>query len=120
MCPYSAAHDILTLRAEEESKVATPENHTLHHRELCNPLSTGTFLIVDTVAAFAGIAVAPFCFKNSTIRMLLIASLATASFVVTAFSTSYVMTFFGVSLGAFSGKCSEPALVTNSVWFTDA
>lgn len=99
----TAAHDIL--------KPNQPSVNSTAASEVCNPLSTGTFLIADTVAALIGISVAPFVFKNIWFRMILTASLSFSSYVIIALTVSDVMSFVGVFIGAFAAGFGEATIM---------
>jgi battenin len=99
----TAAHDILKPPIADVNATTAPE--------VCNPLSTGTFLIADTVAALIGISVAPFTFKNIWIRMILTAGLSLSSYVIIALTVSDVMSFVGVFIGAFAAGFGEATVM---------
>ena len=101
----AAAHDLLT-RPDLDSE-----------EQFCNPLSTGAIALADTVPALIGIVIAPFCFKNMTLRIWLTIVFNAASFNVAAFSTSNMTVFAGVAFGAFACGFGEASLLAYTTQF---
>ena len=106
----AAAHDLLK---EDDLQLVTAAVGNETKERTCNPVSTGSFLIADTFAALIGISVAPLLpIPDIRLQISLTAALAFISFCTTALSHSYLVTFIGVSVGAFAAGFGEAVIMT--------
>lgn len=98
----AASHDLLKPRDKERE-------------QFCNPLSTGTFLLADTIGGMTGIAVAPFSPMTINANIAIITSLSIASFIITAYSFSETTALIGVLAAAFSAGAGEATILNFSL-----
>lgn len=108
----TAAHDLLKVDVSGTDIKNQSISLEVEVISSCNPLSTGSFLIADTFGALVGISIAPFVATSVWIRVLMTAGLSLTSYLVTAFSLSYIMSFAGVFVGAFSAGFGEATIMT--------
>ncbi|KAI1290070.1 Battenin [Halotydeus destructor] len=99
----SAAMDILSKEYNEGDIPAKPDNVT----EICNPTSTAAVLLADVLPSLITKLLAPFFFTNTQMRVILVVGLCTASFLITSFSTSVLMSFTGIVCASISSGLGE-------------
>ena len=114
----SAAHDLLTEPGPTKNSTVTLDTWvTSSTTRNCNILSTGTILLADSVPAILVKAVVPFLLLGINIKILLVALLSGASFLLVSFSSSHLVLYSGVVSASLSSSLGEASLLAHTHHF---
>ena len=117
----SAAHDLLEKSFHDDNGDAGDNNNSMTsesgNKTICNPTSASAILLADIVPSLVTKAISPFIFTNTQLRVTIVIGLSAASFLLTAFSVSNLMTFIGVISASISSGLGEVSFLSYSANF---